>query len=491
MGWSRLMDTTPSETGLNESPTYRLDTWRSRLGGSSTPAFAKTVRQVSRVVSSDETSVKDLSEVIGQDASMTARLLRIANSSLFNPQGRSIDTLGSAVFMLGFDAVRELSVSLALVDQVLKGRPHARVTQSLARAFHAAAQARSFARLQKDKCPEAVFVAALLYQVGELAFWSANGNEADEIERLVRTGMDAAKAETQVLGFSLLELSRALAVDWGLGELLTDALDGKLTRDGRVSNITLGHSIAQAIEVHGFESKESKALLKRLCAHLDQPMNAVEALVRANLQDALRVARSYGVEALERVLPVMKPVAIAADLMGSTGDSLASPASQAAQIKALLVLAASLEAGAGLDQLMRLLLEGIHKNIGFDRTYFALFTADRKALQAKYALGRDSAAFSGSRRNLLPTNDFFQLLFETGRAGRYHPGDRKASEHGVDWLASRECLCMPIALNGKPVGVLYGDRSSSLAAISDDDVALFRLFGLQIPLVLTLARKSS
>jgi hypothetical protein len=39
--------------------------------------------------------------------------------------------------------------------------------------------------------------------------------------------------------------------------------------------------------------------------------------------------------------------------------------------------------------------------------------------------------------------------------------------------------------------VLYGDRSSSLAAISDDDVALFRLFGLQIPLVLTLARKSS
>lgn len=93
---------------------------------------------------------------------MTARLIRIANSALFNPQGRSIDTLGSAVFMLGFDALRELSVSLALVDQVLKGRPHARVTQSLARAFHAAAQARSFARLQKDKNPEAVFVAALL-----------------------------------------------------------------------------------------------------------------------------------------------------------------------------------------------------------------------------------------------------------------------------------------------------------------------------------------
>ena len=97
--------------------------------------------------------------------------------------------------------------------------------------------------------------------------------------------------------------------------------------------------------------------------------------------------------------------------MGATSESLRSQASQTVQMKALLILAASLEAGAGLDQLMRLLLEGIHKSIGFDRIYFALFTADRKALQPKYTLGRDAALFSGSRRNLLPTNDFFQLSF--------------------------------------------------------------------------------
>jgi len=478
---------------LNESPNSRLDIWRSRLGASAAPVFAKTVRQVSQVVSSDETSVKDLSEVVGQDASMTARLIRIANSSLFNPQSRSVDSIGSAVYMLGFDAVRELSVSLALIDQVLKGRPHTRVTQSLARAFHAAAQARSFARLQKDKCPEEVFVAALLYEVGELTFWSADAKESDEIDRLMRSGMDAANAadaEQKVLGFSLRSLSRALADDWCLGSLLKDALDGKLTRDGRVSNIALGHSIAQAIEEHGIESPASKALLKRLCAHLDQPMSTIEKLVSGNLQDALRVARSYGVETIERVLPMTEPVELTGDLMGSTATQLTTPARQADQMKALLALAASLEAGAGLDQLFRLLLEGVHTSIGFDRTYFALFTSDRKALQAKYALGRNAQAFSGSRRSLLVANDFFQILFETGRAGRYHPGERNAKLHGVDWLASHECLCMPIALNGKPVGVLYGDRSTSLVPITDDEVAVFRLFGLQIPLVLTLARRA-
>ncbi len=475
---------------MNESQNTSLRIWRSRLGASTTPVFAKTVQQVSRVVSSDETSLKDLSEVVGQDASMAARLIRIANSSLFNPQNRPLDSIGSAVFILGFDAVRELSVSLALIDQVLKGRRHTRVTQNLARAFHAAAQARSYARLQKDKCPEEVFVAALLYQVGELAFWSAEAKEADEIDQLVRSGIDAATAEQQVLGFSLRALSRALAEEWSLGALLKDALDGKLSRDGRVSNVSLGHSVAQAIEEHGMESKELQALLKRLCAHLDQPMDTVEKLVSTNLQDALRMAQSYGVETIEKVLPTPPTVEFSSDLMVSTTRPITSPTGQSDPLKALLALAASMEAGAGLDQLFRQLLEGVYSSIGLDRTYFALFTVDRKALQAKYTLGRDAQAFSGSRRSLLGADDFFQLLFETGRASRHHPGDRKAKLHGAGWLASHECICMPISLNGRPVGVLYGDRSTSLVPIADDEVALFRLFGLQIPLVLTFARRS-
>lgn len=125
-------------------------------------------------------------------------------------------------------------------------------------------------------------------------------------------------------------------------------------------------------------------------------MDAVEKLVSGNLQDALRVARSYGVEALESVLPAMKPVEItSSDLMGATSESLRSQASQTVQMKALLILAASLEAGAGLDQLMRLLLEGIHKSIGFDRTYFALCIADRKALAGEvHTRARRSIVFS-------------------------------------------------------------------------------------------------
>jgi len=52
---------------------------------------------------------------------MTARLLRVANSPMYNLSGRAISTVSRAVVMLGFDAVRSLCLSIAVVEAVAHG----------------------------------------------------------------------------------------------------------------------------------------------------------------------------------------------------------------------------------------------------------------------------------------------------------------------------------------------------------------------------------
>lgn len=421
---------------------------------------------------------------------MTARLLRIANSPYFNPQSRPVDTVSAAVIMLGFDVVQELAVSLALIENVLNGHPHARVTQGLARAFHAAAQAKSFARLRRDRSPEEVFVAALLYQIGEMAFWSADAEERTSIEKLVARGVEPEVAERKVLGFSLRDLSRRLAVDWSLGDLLRDTHDGKVDAGGRSANIALGHSLARAIEQHGRDSTETHSVLKRLAAHLEVPPERVDSLVDENLETALRIARSYGVEALETVLPLPAVVHLSEEPGAEKGEHASTPASSR-RLALLGELATAIEAGGTLDVLMLQLIHALHEGVGFDRTYFALLSPDRRSLQAKYTLGNCPAGFEGSRRPLRGAGDFFQTLFDTGRAGRYHPGDKAADAANIGWLSVGECVCMPVSLSGKPIGILYADRSRSREPISDETIALFRLFGLQIPLILTQIRKAA
>ena len=193
----------------SQSEARNLDSWLQQLEASRVPVFTETVREVSGVAARVETSAHDLARAIGHDAALTARLLKIANSPLFNLQNRSVDTISAAVVLIGFDAVRELAVSLSLIEQVLKGRRHVRVTHSMARAFHAAAQARSFAVARKDESPEEVFVAALLLHLGEMVFWSVAETEAAAIDRMTRAGASLADAEQRVLGFRLEALTIA------------------------------------------------------------------------------------------------------------------------------------------------------------------------------------------------------------------------------------------------------------------------------------------
>ena len=172
---------------MTKSRAQRLAQWRERLNASGLPVFSRTVREIRNVSSSRASSAQDLSDVIGHDASMAARVIQIANSPLFNLQNRDIDTINAAVVMVGFDAVRDLVISVSVIEEMLKGHQHTRVGQHMARAFHAAAQARSFARQGGEKAEE-VFVGALLKYVGEMAFWSRAEREAIAIEAELQPG---------------------------------------------------------------------------------------------------------------------------------------------------------------------------------------------------------------------------------------------------------------------------------------------------------------
>ncbi|MBM4204383.1 MAG: HDOD domain-containing protein [Gammaproteobacteria bacterium] len=468
-----------------------LEAWSIRLSAEGTPVFSRTVREVSSVSADEEASARDLSAVVSQDASMTARLLRIANSAIFNPQHRPVETMSAAVIMLVFDVVQELALSLALIEKVLSGNAHTRVTQGLARAFHAAAQAKSFAVLRRDRCPEEVFVAALLYQIGDMAFWSTDADERAAVEALVAKGVSFEVAERRVLGFSLSELSRRLAVDWSLGDLVKETLDGKVDVSSRSSHIALGHQIAKVIEVHGKDSAEVLSVMRRLAAHLNVPVERVESRVSDNLEAALKIARSYGITSLDTALPLAEPE-LRVEAAETNSEAL-SPADIPAAERLLNLLgrlSTPVEAGAPLDALMRYAVSVVHDGTGFDRTYFALLSPDRKSMQAKYILGDGPPGFEGSRRALEARHDFFQLVFESGKAAVYDNSDQDAVAANLGWFCAGECVCIPIVVSSKPIGILYADRSSARQPVDEPTLVLFQLAGMQIPMILSQARKA-
>lgn len=285
-----------------------LDFWVRQLSDREMPAFANTARVIAGEVSRGDQSADELAEVIFQDASMTTRLLRAANSFFYNPGNTPISTVSRAIVLLGFEAVRNMCLSIAIIDSLLDSQKKAHVLEQMAVSFHAAVQARALAVKRKDKSPEEVFIAALLYHLGRMAFWCfADNVDAHATERLNAQisahGDETKHAERDALGFDLAQLTVALNREWKLSNLLDNALSGRKGDNPRVSNITMGHEIA-VVARKGWHADDMRQLQDRIAESLYLPVEEVKRMVQDNARDAADTMTKLGAAKAGRLIPL-------------------------------------------------------------------------------------------------------------------------------------------------------------------------------------------
>ncbi len=465
-----------------------LTGWISRLGESGMPVFAHTAGDISRVSDSKESSAAELARVVLQDAAMTAKLLRVANSPIFNPVGKTISTVSRAVVVLGFQEVRSICLSIAIVESILKGQQKQHVIEEMARAFHAAVQARSFARKRKDDSPEEVFIATLLYRLGDMAFWAFAGEAGEVLDQELkqRSGETTDKVQCDVLGFPLRELTLGLSREWKLGALLEESLQGKSDRNPRAGNVDLGYQLAEAAE-KGWKDPGVTRLVERIAENLYLPVDDVRTLVQENAREAAETAAFYGADQASQLIPLAegkKALAAESGLADSTIQFLDPDPSL--QLKILRELSSLMESQPDFNMVLEMVLEGMYRGIGMDRTLFALCTPDRRLIAGRYALGLENERL---RRQfqvemLAEKPNLFAHVVEkrtpvwvgedTGLSLKnLVTEDVRAITLGADFFVT------PIEIHNKVIGIFYADRQPSGRTLDEESFASFRHFAQQ------------
>ncbi|MFP5506966.1 MAG: HDOD domain-containing protein [Gammaproteobacteria bacterium] len=476
-----------------------LAEWIERLSDQGMPVFSKTVKDIGGITANRDSSAAELSRVILQDAAMTARLLRVANSPVYSVLGRNISTVSRAVVLLGFDTVRSLCLSIAVIDALGGSVRKSQLAERMARSFHAAIQARAFAEKRRDPSPEEVFIATLLCNIGELAFWSVNSDIARELEGMLQQpGCDRAHAEREVLGFELRELSLGLTRKWNLGKLLENTLEDKDDSDPRVSNVRIAHELAESVE-DGWETKETRQLLGRVAEALYLPLQDVTKLVHDNASAAVKAAQIYGVSRASELIPLppsqRKPDAAAAAKHEAPVKRFADP-DPMLQLTILRELSSMLDGKHDINLLLEMVLEGISRGIGLDRTLFAMLNPERTRLRARYSLGweqgdmREDFLFDISP---LKANIFGHVLDSREPLWVGRDSDpRIRSLVGTQVRAvvgDVPFFVMPIEVNGRSIGLFYADRKPSGRALDDESYIAFRHFCQQANLALAYSRR--
>jgi HD-like signal output (HDOD) protein len=190
------------------------------------PTLPRTVLRITELINDPRASAKDLSRIITDDQVLTARLLKLVNSSFYG-FSQKISTVTGAILLIGFDAIRNLLLTTSVFDLFPSRTSRSRRDQELLwdHSLGCAVGAKVIGGALRHEKLEELFVAGLLHDIGKIVEMTLLPREFERIAAAVHgRGLLVSAAETEILGCTHADVGRMLAERWRLPAKLTSVI---------------------------------------------------------------------------------------------------------------------------------------------------------------------------------------------------------------------------------------------------------------------------
>jgi HD-like signal output (HDOD) protein len=184
------------------------------------------VTQLISLIEDPKSSARQVAQLISTDQALTAKILKVANSAFYGFP-REISTVQLAIVVLGFEQVKNLSLSVAVLRRFSSGKEH-RLFDRQRFWDHAIAcgvAGRMLAKKVHPRMEGEAFVAGVLHDIGKLILIEYFFDEFSEALELAETeDLTIIEAEEQVLGVTHSDIGGWLAEKWNLPPSLVNAI---------------------------------------------------------------------------------------------------------------------------------------------------------------------------------------------------------------------------------------------------------------------------
>lgn len=202
----------------------------------SLPAVAASVSRLVRLAESDTEAIQALVDVISMDVSLTHRILTIANGAFYGHSG-AVGSLGRAVIVLGFNAVRSLALNLTLLDKLQDPSQRDVLQLEMAHSLLAGLLARRLAEQVGPSHSELCEVTALLQSIGRLLAAAFAHAEMKQLrDQSMSRKVSRSSLALEMLGATFEDITREALRTMDLPDVYRKAaLSGEETFSGRVA----------------------------------------------------------------------------------------------------------------------------------------------------------------------------------------------------------------------------------------------------------------
>lgn len=178
------------------------------------PSLPAIVQEVIASFHDADLDITLLANKIAQDQGLSAKLLRVANSSFYGLQ-RKVGSIQDAVVVLGFDSVRSLALTAGMA-QAFPPAPGSLFDRQAywQRSFRVAAISKALAKnFRHDQ--QLAFIAGMFYDIGQLVLDLCIPEKFSALlEQQASSGLFLHEIERSDLGFDHAEIGAELILLW-------------------------------------------------------------------------------------------------------------------------------------------------------------------------------------------------------------------------------------------------------------------------------------
>ena len=269
------------------------------------PALSESVSTINKIAGSDKETISNLSNSILKDFSLTNKILRLVNSVYYRQAGGgSISTISRAVLVLGFDAVRNIAITVMLFEHLQNKGNANQLKEDFLRANLAAILAKDISEQSSSRDVEQVFICSMFHNLGRLLSQFYFPDESEEIKRTMeQKPCTEDVAAVQVLGLTFEELGIGIARTWGFPSLIVNSMRKLPAGNVRKANtaedrmrILSGFSNELCWLISDVEPEQREKALRKVTARFGDTIPLSEQALRETMEKSFQeVAQFAGI----------------------------------------------------------------------------------------------------------------------------------------------------------------------------------------------------
>lgn len=502
------------------------------------PVFSASVNQICSVSSDPDADVMSLSQEVLKDANLSVKLLRLANSPYYSRGSSKIGVVSRAIIVLGFDTVKNLSLTMKFIDSFHAQHPSIDMDKLLVRAYLNASFVRDLAINLGIKDAEESYTCALLHDLGEIAVATYLPDKFIEIDGLNKQGEKASVAnEKTVLGTTMSDVGKELANNWEFSPRVVSTISnempkisGVITKPAELNKIlaTLGSSLIGALyDENPSRQSNMRATMKELAKATGMKTDKIESSLSDSFKMSCDLAKTYGLAA-KKLMPKVAETGdenrdkLASQLSFYVSNQIQDKATKTTQsshksnqsesdsstqreidteqvnfelqLQYIQEVTALVNETSKLNTVLLKILEGIHLAVGFKRVVLCLLSVDRASYAGRIAIGTDKDLLKdfftrpiNSRTELFSRVVFegVDILVEDSHDERWKTV-LPPKFHST--IATKSFAVAPLKSGVKVLGFVYADKATSQHCVTGEQHKAFIQFLSQARLAFQTCR---